>query len=162
MKKEGSTKFINIMTLGAQALMLGRIYISHGVKMHSYLKISPFLVIYQTFLVQFNERQVRVYSNCKFSYDPQGKVLVLRRGHIENTFLFYVYKILCIPTHGSDKLKRKEQNFSVHELKSFYSNINYMTPSFFVLGCSYIDLSKMHFLLNNLFSSFYVQGRLGI
>ena len=38
MTKEGSTKIVNFMTPGVGVLMLGRVHISHRVKMHYFFK----------------------------------------------------------------------------------------------------------------------------
>ena len=38
MTKEGSTKIVNFMTPGVGVLMLGRVHISHSVKMHYFFK----------------------------------------------------------------------------------------------------------------------------
>ena len=43
MTKEGSTKIINFMTLGAGVLVLGHDHISHSVKMHYFFKMFSLL-----------------------------------------------------------------------------------------------------------------------
>ena len=71
MTKEGSTKIVNIMTLGAGVFKRG--HISQIVKMHSYsFKIfsTPRYRWYS------NDDQGRIYQNCEF-HDPRGWDLML-------------------------------------------------------------------------------------
>ena len=83
MTKEGSTKIVNFMILGAGDLVLGRGLKSHKVKIHQSYKNH--LLYSQAWIRKFmsNDDQGRVYQNCTF-HDPHCWGSDVRRGHISH------------------------------------------------------------------------------
>ena len=96
--EKGSTKTVNLMTPGAEVLVLGHGNISLIVKMQSSLLPG----IYQTNQVCSNDHQENVYQNYKF-YDPWDRDSSGRawpyKSYSKNALFLFKNLLLYSPRH---------------------------------------------------------------
>ena len=136
MTKEGITKIVNFITLGAGVLVLGLGHVSHKVKMNYVFKSLLLYTQALTRQTKYTVMMTKEESTKTVNFiTPGAEVLVLWHGHIVKLQYFFSSSCLCWIT---DQTKGR-----VDKICKFHDP----SAKVLILSCVIVIIGNMYYLL---------------